>query len=147
MQYALSSLSLLLAVAVALFCGNLLEVNSRPLEYLRGTLIEKAANFANQEGRLGFDFFEMVIRPVNQGDIHNPEFIAESAQFLSSLRDLPNLREMSSILSTVSLIARESYKRPFPASPQEVSDILFLIENDFVTGACIPVDGGRTIAS
>ncbi len=26
-----------------------------------------------------------------------------------------------------------------------VQTVLFLIENDFVTGVCIPVDGGRTI--
>jgi len=24
--------------------------------------------------------------------------------------------------------------------------VLFLLENDFVTGVCLPVDGGRTIA-
>jgi NAD(P)-dependent dehydrogenase (short-subunit alcohol dehydrogenase family) len=23
--------------------------------------------------------------------------------------------------------------------------VLFLVENDFVTGVCLPVDGGRTI--
>jgi len=25
--------------------------------------------------------------------------------------------------------------------------VLFLVENDFVPGVCLPVDGGRTIAS
>lgn len=33
-------------------------------------------------------------------------------------------------------------------SPQHVADaVAFLIGNDFVTGVCLPVDGGRTIAS
>ena len=31
-------------------------------------------------------------------------------------------------------------------TPEEVAQaVLFLVENDFVTGACLPVDGGRTI--
>ncbi len=34
-----------------------------------------------------------------------------------------------------------------PGTPQNVADAaVFLIENDFVTGVCLPVDGGRTIA-
>ncbi len=33
-------------------------------------------------------------------------------------------------------------------SPEHVAHaVLFLLENDFVTGVCLPVDGGRTIAS
>jgi len=32
-------------------------------------------------------------------------------------------------------------------SPEHVADaVLFLVENDFVTGVCLPVDGGRTVA-
>jgi pteridine reductase len=32
-------------------------------------------------------------------------------------------------------------------SPEHVAHaVLFLLENDFVTGVCLPVDGGRTIA-
>jgi pteridine reductase len=33
-------------------------------------------------------------------------------------------------------------------TPQHVADaVVFLAENDFVTGVCLPVDGGRTIQS
>jgi len=32
-------------------------------------------------------------------------------------------------------------------TPEHVAHaVLFLLENDFVTGVCLPVDGGRTIA-
>lgn len=42
------------------------------------------------------------------------------------------------------VIAQTLVKRE--GSPQHVaSAVLFLLENDFVTGVCIPVDGGRTI--
>jgi pteridine reductase len=31
--------------------------------------------------------------------------------------------------------------------PENVAHaVVFLVENDFVTGVCLPVDGGRTIA-
>ena len=31
-------------------------------------------------------------------------------------------------------------------TPQHIADaVLFLVEDDFVTGACLPVDGGRTV--
>lgn len=34
-----------------------------------------------------------------------------------------------------------------PGRPENVAQaVLFLVENDYVTGVCIPVDGGRTIA-
>ena len=32
-------------------------------------------------------------------------------------------------------------------TPEHVAHaVLFLVENDFITGVCLPVDGGRTIA-
>ncbi len=53
--------------------------------------------------------------------------------------DLPARERAKSIAGT--LVQREG-------SPEHIAHaVLFLIENDFVTGACIPVDGGRTIAS
>ena len=53
--------------------------------------------------------------------------------------DLPAAEREKSIAGT--LVKREG-------SPEHIAHaVLFLIENDFVTGACIPVDGGRTIAS
>jgi pteridine reductase len=52
--------------------------------------------------------------------------------------DLPDEERKRSIAGT--LVQREG-------SPDNVAQaVLFLIENDFVTGACIPVDGGRSIS-
>jgi pteridine reductase len=35
-----------------------------------------------------------------------------------------------------------------PGTPEHVAHaVVFLVENDYVTGVCLPVDGGRTIAS
>ncbi len=51
--------------------------------------------------------------------------------------DLPEAERKESIEGT--LVKREG-------KPENIAQaVLFLIENDFVTGACLPVDGGRTI--
>ncbi|MBC7852988.1 MAG: SDR family oxidoreductase [Pirellulaceae bacterium] len=53
--------------------------------------------------------------------------------------DLPPEERAASIAGT--LVKREG-------SPEHIAHaVLFLIENDFVTGISLPVDGGRTIAS
>ena len=53
--------------------------------------------------------------------------------------DLPEAERVKSIAGT--LVKREG-------SPEHIAHaVLFLVENDFVTGISIPVDGGRTIAS
>ena len=52
--------------------------------------------------------------------------------------DLPEAERQASIAGT--LLKKEG-------SPENVAHaVQFLLENDFVTGVCLPVDGGRTIA-
>lgn len=52
--------------------------------------------------------------------------------------DMPEHERREAVAGT--LVKREG-------RPEHVAHaVLFLIENDFVTGACLPVDGGRTIA-
>jgi pteridine reductase len=51
--------------------------------------------------------------------------------------DLPEAERAASIAGT--LVKREG-------SPQHIADaVAFLLENDFITGVCLPVDGGRTL--
>jgi len=53
--------------------------------------------------------------------------------------DMPADERAASIAGT--LVEREG-------SPDHVADaVVFLLENDFVTGVCLPVDGGRTLKS
>jgi pteridine reductase len=53
--------------------------------------------------------------------------------------DLPALERERSIRGT--LVKREG-------TPEHVADaVLFFLRNDFVTGACLPVDGGRSVCS
>lgn len=53
--------------------------------------------------------------------------------------DLPEHERAAAIAGT--LVQREG-------TPEHVADaVVFLAENDFITGVCLPVDGGRTISS
>lgn len=53
--------------------------------------------------------------------------------------DLPAAERAAAIAGT--LLKREG------SAQNVVEAVLFLLENDYVTGVCLPVDGGRTIAS
>lgn len=51
--------------------------------------------------------------------------------------DMPAAERAEAIRST--LVRREG-------SPEDIAAaVLFLVENEFVTGVCLPVDGGRTV--
>jgi pteridine reductase len=53
--------------------------------------------------------------------------------------DLPETERRAAIGGT--LVKREG-------APRHIADaVLFLLRNDFVTGVCLPVDGGRSIAN
>jgi pteridine reductase len=53
--------------------------------------------------------------------------------------DLPETERRAAIAGT--LVKREG-------APRHIADaVLFLLRNDFVTGVCLPVDGGRSIAN
>jgi pteridine reductase len=51
--------------------------------------------------------------------------------------DMPEAERQAAIAAT--LVKRAG-------TPQNVAQaVLFFVENDFVTGVCLPVDGGRTL--
>jgi pteridine reductase len=53
--------------------------------------------------------------------------------------DLPESERQQAINAT--LVKREG-------KPENIAQaVLFFVENDFVTGVCLPVDGGRTVFS
>lgn len=72
----------------------------------------------------------MLIEPSDGGDIYDPEFIDESYRFVSSLTGFSKVRELVTVLDTVALISRESYKKGLATERQELKDIFFLIESD-----------------
>jgi predicted RND superfamily exporter protein len=129
----------LFALVAVLFSQGHIVSRTRALQFIRGTLVEKEAQFLNQPGNIGFEFFDLLVEPgerlaAQQADnaIDDPHFLRRAWEFHTSLKNIPQAREISSILSTVHHIARESFHKDFPDTEEEVGSTFFLIENGFV---------------
>lgn len=117
----------LFAVVAVLFTQGAILSRTRSLEFLRGTLVEKEARFLNQPGNVGFEFLDLLVEPTGRGGINDPHFLARAWELQTSIKRVPQARETTSILAAVHQIARESYKKPFPETPEEVEAAFFLI--------------------
>lgn len=120
--------SMFLCVAF-LFAQGSIHSRTRSLEFLRGTLVDKEAQFLNQPGNVGFEFLDLLVEPAQGGGIYNPHFLARAWEFQTALKEVNQARETTSILSTIQQLARESFKKPFPETADEVEAAFFLIDN------------------
>jgi predicted RND superfamily exporter protein len=118
----------LFAFVVVIFMHGAIPSCTRALEFIRGTLVEREARFLNQPGNVGFEFLDLLVEP-RQGAGVDVEFLARAWEFQETLKTLPGGRETTSILGTLHRIAQESFKKPFPETPDEVAAAFFLIDN------------------
>lgn len=118
-------------IAIALVFSGRLIIRTKPLEYIHGTIVYQASQFLQKPGRYGFDRISFLVRPkqATGETAFTPEFIAEAGRFQRILQEQPNFREVNSVLDTISVITRESYKHPL-RNAQEAHDALQLIEWD-----------------
>lgn len=115
---------------------QLLEIKTSAMEYLRKTVIHQTAEVLNHPGNVGFDRMSVLLMPKEQGNgaaVYSPEFLARAEAFSRRAAEIPEVRQASSILDTVKLVARESYQRELPATNQQAHDILETIEWDLGT--------------
>lgn len=110
---------------------NFIQVRTRPLEYIHRTIVHRASEFLNALGRYGFDRLPILLMPSDQGrDVYDPAFIEEASHFQQKVGALSGAREHHSIIDFIKVIARESYKKALPETPQETHDILQLLQWD-----------------
>lgn len=126
---ALGLVVALFIVVAILFARGQIVSRTQPLEFIRGTLIEKEARLLNRPGNLGFEFLDLLVEPARGGDMYDPQFLPRVWAFQSALKRIPEARETSSILPVVQQIARESFKKPQPTTREEVESAFFLIES------------------
>lgn len=119
----------LFTVVAVLFAQGRIVSRTRALEFIRGTLVEREARFLDQPGNIGFDFFDLLVEPAQGGTLYDPHFLARAWELQAALKNIPGARETTSILSTLHQIARESFKKPFPQTAEEVEAAFFLIES------------------
>jgi predicted RND superfamily exporter protein len=110
-----------------------LEIKTSALEYIRKTVVYKASEILNQPGNYGFDRISVLVIPKKQGAepaIYSPEFLQRVEAYSKRLAQTPDVRQVNSILDTMKVVARESYKRDMPADSRQAHDILQTIEWD-----------------
>jgi predicted RND superfamily exporter protein len=112
---------------------KLLEVKTNSIEFVRKTIVDRADQYLNQPGRNGFDRFSFAILPkgdTKNGAMDDPLFLADVDRLKQSVKRLADVREVNSIVDTVSVVARESYKHDLPVTGQQAHDIMQTIEWD-----------------
>lgn len=133
--------SVLTLLAIALICADyvpgltksfkFLEVRTRPLEYVPGTIVYRAHQILNRPGNYGFDRLQFAVMPkTSKETVYEPRFLARVHELEQSVRKLQDVREVDSVMDVMEVIARESYKRALPTTVQEAYDSFQMIEWD-----------------
>lgn len=110
-----------------------IEAKTKPMEYLPGTLVDKANIYLKQPGRYGFDRLSILVKPADQvgaTPVESVDFFTRVDDFSWSLKSVKGIREINSALDTVKLITRESHKKNLPENSQQIHDALTQIEFD-----------------
>jgi predicted RND superfamily exporter protein len=135
---ALSVTIMFVVVALTVIFLNYIDVRTKPMEYIPGTIIDKACKVLNEPGNYGFDRVPVLLMPKMLSDdgqgVYDPAFAQRVDQFKKRVLSLETTREANSVIDTLKVIARESYKSPMPITRQQMSDSLKMIEWDLGIG-------------
>lgn len=110
-----------------------IEVLTRPLEYIHGTISFRASQILNRPGNYGFDRLSFLVRPRSAGGetpVCEPRFIERVAAYQADLATVPGAREVSSAVTSLGVISRETLHRALPRTVQEAHDALTQLEWD-----------------
>lgn len=127
--FVVTGIGVAFVIAAVLFVQGEIPSYTRALEFIRGTQVEREAQFLNQPGNVGFEFLDLLVEPVQRTGVTDPHFLARAWEFQSALKTIAGSRESTSILGTLQQISRESFKKPLPETEEEVTAAFFLLEN------------------
>ncbi len=128
-----------------------IEVRTKPLEYIPGTIVDRAGSLLNAPGNYGFDRVSVLVRPKEQGGdaapMTDPAFIARVDRLQQRFAEGTSAREANSIVDTLKVISRESYGSILPATRQQAADSLRMVRWDLgeTTASQLFYDGGATV--
>ena len=107
-----------------------ITVCTKPLDYLRGTIVYKAAQILNEQGGSGFGVEKFLVRSKTENGTKDVEFLRQLAEFQKEVVGISDVRMVGSVLDKAVVLARANYKKSFPTNNQEVHDIFWQIESD-----------------
>ncbi|HIJ97326.1 MAG TPA: hypothetical protein HPP94_16645 [Desulfuromonadales bacterium] len=113
---------------------QMLPIKTRPMDFIRDTIVYKANDYLNAPGRYGFDRLSWLVRPKTAAPdgtpVSDPEFIRQVERFKLAVAGIPQVREVNGASDMLGIISRESHKLPLPATRQQAHDALQTIEWD-----------------
>lgn len=130
----------LTAAAAGVMLRGRLPVGTHPLEFVRGTVVWRWAEYLNVPGREGFDVVEFFVEPAVPEGVESPVvydhgFASETRRYAGAVRGLPGVRNVYSILDTVGDVSDRSFGLPFPESREQLAAaFLFYIESNLEPG-------------
>jgi predicted RND superfamily exporter protein len=134
MKASLGVLVSTVIIALLLISLGLLKINTRPIEYVKGTIIDQASQLMNKPGNAGFDRISFLVKAradnQDQEPISNPRFIAEVMRFKQAVLKLDSVREVNSPIDTVSVITNEIHSQAIPPNAQIAHEAFIQMEAD-----------------
>jgi predicted RND superfamily exporter protein len=107
-----------------------LEVRTKPLDYLPGTIVYRASEILNRDESYGFDRLAFLVSAKNGINIQDHGFLSRTDELARKLKSLKDIREVNSVVDILRVISRESFKSDLPITEGEIHDALHMIEWD-----------------
>lgn len=121
-----------LVCAITFVLNGKLIIRTKPLEYIRHSIVYRASEFLKDPQRYGFDRIAFLVKPKYDAAelaVWQPYFLSETRKLQQALQRQPQFREVNFVGDTLGVIARESYKHELNTR-QQLHDALQLIEWD-----------------
>ncbi len=87
-----------------LFTNGSVVVESRPLEYIKGTIIEKTADLT-RDAKVGFDSLEVLVEMKNGENVYDPALLKEGLALVNRLGKLEGVNRVFSVLPLVKVLS------------------------------------------
>ncbi|MBH9552709.1 hypothetical protein [Inhella gelatinilytica] len=120
-----------------------IAVQERPIDYLPGTIVDRARHLLNRPDGLGFARLNFLAQPSGGGEVTDPQFLADVAALQRRMAMLPGALPVRSVLDKLAEVQAKTEGLPLvgdglgalPASTAQAHEQLQLIRWDFADAA------------
>jgi len=108
------------AVTTAELVRGKLEIGTKPIEFVRGTAIDRTADFLNAPDRTGFDAMDIYVEN-RDGSMIDVAFAQDVQRFAADVRAIEEVRRVWSIYDEVPPLSQGLFETPFPQTDGQLS--------------------------
>lgn len=106
-----------------------LQIWTHASGFVRGTVVEQTIEYLRQPGHVGSPILDLLVRPKGGAGVQDPEFLRRASELADDLRTVPWVRDVSSVLQSVTRISSVSLGKPVPSSPEESAAVFIVLES------------------